>query len=98
MEKLSFHLDPVPPFRLDLTAWLLRRRADNIIDRWDGKCYHRVLILENEPGDDVEGRNYLQRWLGMKDKLDYGRVQQTLAAWKPYAGLIYLYELPNLRA
>jgi DNA-3-methyladenine glycosylase II len=48
MEKLSFHLDPVPPFRLDLTAWLLRRRADNVIDRWDGKTYHRVLVVENE--------------------------------------------------
>ena len=48
MEKLFFHLDPVPPFRLDLTAWLLRRRADNIIDRWDGKTYRRVLALENE--------------------------------------------------
>jgi DNA-3-methyladenine glycosylase II len=48
MEKLTFHLDPVPPFRLDLTAWLLRRRADNIIDRWDGKTYRRVLALENE--------------------------------------------------
>jgi DNA-3-methyladenine glycosylase II len=48
MEKLSFHLDPVPPFRLDLTAWLLRRRADNIIDRWDGKTYRRVLALQNE--------------------------------------------------
>ena len=53
MEKLSFHLDPVPPFRLDLTAWLLRRRADNIIDRWDGKCYRRVLALENEPVEVV---------------------------------------------
>jgi DNA-3-methyladenine glycosylase II len=53
MEKLSFHLDPVPPFRLDLTAWLLRRRADNIIDRWDGKCYRRVLTLENEPVEVV---------------------------------------------
>lgn len=49
MEKLSFHLDPVPPFRLDLTAWLLRRRPDNIVDRWDGRCYRRVLVLENEP-------------------------------------------------
>ncbi len=48
MEKLTFHLDPVPPFRLDLTAWLLRRRADNIIDRWDGKTYRRVLAVENE--------------------------------------------------
>jgi DNA-3-methyladenine glycosylase II len=32
----SFVLEPIPPFRLDLTVWTLRRRPDNIIDRWDG--------------------------------------------------------------
>jgi DNA-3-methyladenine glycosylase II len=46
---LAFSLDPLPPFRLDLTAWTLRRRASNTIDRWDGECYRRVLILENSP-------------------------------------------------
>jgi DNA-3-methyladenine glycosylase II len=37
-------LEPIPPFRLDLTVWTLRRRPDNIIDRWDGQTYRRVLI------------------------------------------------------
>jgi DNA-3-methyladenine glycosylase II len=46
---LAFSLDPMPPFRLDLTAWTLRRRASNTIDRWDGEYYKRVLILENSP-------------------------------------------------
>ncbi len=34
------------PFRLDLTAWALRRRPGNRIDRWDGQGYRRVLLLE----------------------------------------------------
>jgi len=35
-------LHPTPPFRLDLTAWALRRRSRNRIDRWDG-TYRRAL-------------------------------------------------------
>jgi DNA-3-methyladenine glycosylase II len=42
-------LDPVPPFRLDLTVWTLRRRPDNIIDRWDGQTYRRILVQDGSP-------------------------------------------------
>lgn len=49
MESLSFNLHPVPPFRLDLTAWALRRRPHNIVDRWDGTIYRRVLVVGDEP-------------------------------------------------
>ncbi len=45
----TFVLKPVPPFRLDLTVWALRRRARNIIDRWDGTAYRRVLSLDDTP-------------------------------------------------
>ena len=45
----TFVLKPVPPFRLDLTVWALRRRARNIIDRWDGTAYRRVLSLGDNP-------------------------------------------------
>ena len=45
----SFVVEPVPPFRLDLTVWMLRRRPDNIIDRWDGQTYRRVLREEGTP-------------------------------------------------
>ncbi len=38
-----FSISAVPPFRLDLTVWTLRRRTDNAVDRWDGKTYRRVL-------------------------------------------------------
>jgi DNA-3-methyladenine glycosylase II len=42
-------LEPVPPFRLDLTVWTLRRRPDNAVDRWDGQTYRRVLPLPAGP-------------------------------------------------
>lgn len=47
----NFELEPVSPFRLDLTAWTLRRRPANVVDRWDGTTYRRVLPL---PGGPVE--------------------------------------------
>lgn len=48
-QSLSFYLRPLPPFRLDLTAWALRRRARNIVDRWDGGTYRRALVIRNSP-------------------------------------------------
>jgi DNA-3-methyladenine glycosylase II len=42
-------LTPAPPFRLDLTVWVLRRLAINQVDRWDGKTYRRVLMLGDGP-------------------------------------------------
>ena len=41
----TFDLHPAPPFRLDLTVWALRRRPRNMVDRWDGTAYRRVLAL-----------------------------------------------------
>ena len=41
-----FMLEPVPPFRLDLTAWALRRRPANIVDRWDGGAYRRAVKVD----------------------------------------------------
>jgi DNA-3-methyladenine glycosylase II len=40
---------PIPPFRLDLTVWALRRRARNQIDRWDGMTYRRVIVVRGRP-------------------------------------------------
>jgi DNA-3-methyladenine glycosylase II len=48
MKRLTFSLDPTPPFRLDLTVWTLRRRPDNLVDWWDGQTYRRVLALEDK--------------------------------------------------
>lgn len=47
MNRFSIDLEPVPPFRLDLTVWALRRRPDNLVDRWDGVTYRRVLISDD---------------------------------------------------
>jgi len=49
MGSFTFVLKPKPPFRLDLTAWALRRRARNVVDQWDGTTYQRVLVIDNIP-------------------------------------------------
>jgi DNA-3-methyladenine glycosylase II len=46
---LTLIIRPVPPFRLDLTAWALRRRPRNLIDRWDGSTYRRVILISGRP-------------------------------------------------
>ena len=48
MSERSFSIKPIPPFRLDLTAWALRRRPENAIDRWDGSIYRRVLMVDGQ--------------------------------------------------
>jgi DNA-3-methyladenine glycosylase II len=50
-EESSFSLKVVPPFRLDLTVWALRRRPENKMDRWDGKTYRRALVLNGKPAE-----------------------------------------------
>jgi DNA-3-methyladenine glycosylase II len=42
---LSFDLSATAPFRLDLTAWAVRRRPENQVDRWDGTTYRRVICV-----------------------------------------------------
>jgi len=49
--ELSFALHPIPPFRLDLTVWALRRRAHNEIDRWDGHTYGRTIVVDDRAID-----------------------------------------------
>lgn len=51
MKRVSFVLVPVPPFRLDLTVWALRRRPTNQIDCWDGNTFRRVLEIDHEPAE-----------------------------------------------
>jgi DNA-3-methyladenine glycosylase II len=51
MSRNTFLLTPMPPLRLDLTVWTLRRRAENAVDRWDGKVYRRVLPSPGGPVD-----------------------------------------------
>lgn len=49
MASLSMSIKPVAPFRLDLTVWVLRRRPHNLMDRWDGETYRRVLLIGDQP-------------------------------------------------
>lgn len=49
MRHLSFALQPEPPFRLDFTVWAIRRRPENLVDRWDGETYQRVLPIRGKP-------------------------------------------------
>lgn len=49
MDKRLLVIEPVPPFRLDLTVWALRRRPHNAIDRWEGHAYRRVLVVREIP-------------------------------------------------
>ena len=44
-------LKPIPPFRLDLTAWALRRTPVNAMDRWDGSKWGRTLVIDDTPID-----------------------------------------------
>jgi DNA-3-methyladenine glycosylase II len=55
MEAVHLDLVAVPPFRLDLTAWVLRRRPDYRVDRWDGAVYRRAFPAE-EGVIDLEAR------------------------------------------
>ena len=49
MARDTFELKSASPFRLDLTVWTLRRRPHNVVDRWDGTTYRRVLALPAGP-------------------------------------------------
>ena len=42
-------IEPCAPFRLDLTAWALRRRSHNALDRWDAATYQRVVSIDGGP-------------------------------------------------
>jgi DNA-3-methyladenine glycosylase II len=42
-------IEPLAPFRLDLTAWALRRRPHNAIDRWGESTYRRALLIDHDP-------------------------------------------------
>lgn len=48
---LTFELRPVAPFRLDFTAWALRRRPENEVDRWDGGTYRRLIRVYGESAE-----------------------------------------------
>ena len=48
VKHIVFSIVPVQPFRLDLTAWALRRRPANTIDCWDGETFRRALMIDGK--------------------------------------------------
>jgi DNA-3-methyladenine glycosylase II len=57
MNRVTFLMRPIPAFRLDLTAWALRRRPENVVDRWDGLNYRRVVLLHSRPAEISVSQN-----------------------------------------
>lgn len=49
MIKATFSIAVRRPFRIDLTALVLRRRNQNTISHWDGHSYQRVLAIGDTP-------------------------------------------------
>ncbi len=49
MPELTFTLAARPPFRLDVTVWALRRRAHNVVDRFDDGVWRRVVGIGKAP-------------------------------------------------
>ena len=45
------------------------------------------------PGDDVGAHNKLRRLFGLDTPLDYETVQELVARWQPYAGVVYFHLL-----
>jgi DNA-3-methyladenine glycosylase II len=49
VKSRELQIEPAGPFRLDLTAWALRRNARNSVDRRSTATYERVLSLAGGP-------------------------------------------------
>lgn len=80
---------------LDDDAAVARLRELPGVGRWTAEY---VLLrglgrINVFPGDDVGGRNNLQRWLGVASSLDYAGARQIVDRWSPYAGLVYFHLL-----
>lgn len=84
----SFALEPASPFRLDLTVWALRRRPDNLIDRWDGQTYRRVLVDGDQPFEITVTQSGAQLLVTVHGKaLTEGIKNQVTAALERLLGI-----------
>ena len=71
MANLSLHLKPVPPFRLDLTLWVLRRRPHNQMH------LHQIKVtVETKSGRPGTAAPSNLKWLG---KMRIVRIRQFVA-------------------
>jgi DNA-3-methyladenine glycosylase II len=65
------------------------------IGRWTA---HYILLrglgrLNVFPIDDIGGMNKMQQWLELAERPDAKKMEQLLAPWRPYQGLLYFYLL-----
>jgi DNA-3-methyladenine glycosylase II len=91
LEDLGSLDDAALQVRLDELRGVGRWTAEYILLRG----YWRLNVF---PGDDIGARKSLQRWLGLKQPLDYDRTKKILRRWRPYGGLVleYLHEKRTL--
>ena len=81
--------------RLDDSAAIERLISLRGVGRWTAEY---VLLrglgrLNVFPGDDVGAHNKLRRLFAIDTPLDHGTVQQLVARWQPYAGVVYFHLL-----
>lgn len=57
-----FDVEVKMPFRIDLTAWALRRCSDNITDRLVDQDWRRVLIIKDKPVEIVAKQKLIHRY------------------------------------
>jgi DNA-3-methyladenine glycosylase II len=69
-------IEPLAPFRLDLTAWALRRCPHNAIDRWDESTYRRVVSIEEGPVAVSVTQDGTQEHPRLSAHIDGGRLDQ----------------------
>jgi hypothetical protein len=69
--------------------------GDEILGRWTAEYFllRGYGRLDAFPADGIGAQNGLQRWLVLKEPLDYERTRDILQRWQPYSGLVYLHLL-----
>ena len=86
LESLERLDDPTATDRLTSMRGIGRWTAEYVLLRGLGR-------LHVFPGDDVGAHNKLRRLFGIDMPLDHDSVQQLVARWQPYAGVVYFHLL-----
>jgi DNA-3-methyladenine glycosylase II len=86
LEHLERLDDPAAVGRLTSLRGIGRWTAEYVLLRGLGR-------LHVFPGDDVGAHNKLRRLFGIDTRLDHESVQQLVARWQPYAGVVYFHLL-----
>jgi DNA-3-methyladenine glycosylase II len=86
LESLERLDDPAAIDRLISLRGIGRWTAEYVLLRGLGR-------LHVFPGDDVGAHNKLRRLFGIDMPLDHESVQQLVARWQPYAGVVYFHLL-----